>query len=182
MANVGNTEANTVSTMVNKDAEQILHLHKEWWAANFKLDVPRMRKSFALNDKYLMFNLQGHPYYGLEEQSKLWEYYQSQIEYADEHIVRIVRFEIRGDMAWIASETVSALASVGDHGLGGESTGIKIDGTKKRNRATEIYHRDDGNGNPEWKMWHFHSSPAPDADEPRPAFGDTARSRGELIP
>ena len=48
-------------------------------------------------------------------------------------------------------------------------------------RSTEAYQRDDGPGNPECRMWHFHCSPPPDADEPRPPFGETARSRGELV-
>jgi hypothetical protein len=34
-----------------------------------------------------------------------------------------------------------------------------------RFRYTEIYKRDDGAGNPEWKMWHFHCSPAPEGNE-----------------
>lgn len=183
MANlVDYAEANVCGTTTKKDQEEILRLHNEWWQSNYTLDVSRMAENFPAGDKYLMFNLQGHPYYGIEEKKKLWEYYHSQIELKAEHIRRIVRFEIRGDIAWIATEKVEAFNDTGDRGLGGESTGVQSTGKKTRSRTTAIFHRDDGNGNPEWKIWHIHSSPAPDADEPRPAFDDTARSRGELIP
>jgi hypothetical protein len=49
-----------------------------------------------------------------------------------------------------------------------------------RGRSTEIYKRDDGEGRPIWKMWHFHCSPLPPADALRPGFKDTAQSRGGL--
>jgi hypothetical protein len=40
-----------------------------------------------------------------------------------------------------------------------------------------IFRRDDGRGNPVWKIWHFHCSPLAPEDEPRPGFGDRAHER-----
>ncbi len=44
--------------------------------------------------------------------------------------------------------------------------------------ATEIYHRDNGDGAPEWKMWHFQSAKLQPKTEPRIPFGDTFEDRG----
>jgi hypothetical protein len=46
-----------------------------------------------------------------------------------------------------------------------------------RFRETSVFRRDDGDGNLAWKIWHFHASPLAPEDEPRPGFGDTARTR-----
>lgn len=92
-----------------------------------------------------------------------------------------MQFVAEGNLAWLTAEVLFPVREVGDQGMATKSTGYDP-ATALRIRATECYRRDDGNGNAEWRMWHFHCSPAPDADDPRPAFEDTARDRGELIP
>lgn len=178
------TEARPVAvgTTVEADAAAILNAHAEWWAANHGLDIDRMRSSFPAGDRYLMFNLQGHPYYGIEEKTKLWAHYADQIEVPEEPVTRVVRLELRGDMAWLAAEVLFTLGEKVEGGIGATSAGYEPQTSKHRIRSTEVYHRDDGDGNPRWTMWHFHCSPLPSADEPRPPFGDTARDRGELVP
>ena len=51
------------------DREEILRLHRDWWQANRDWDIPTMRSVFA-GERYLQFNFNGHPYYGLEEKTK----------------------------------------------------------------------------------------------------------------
>ena len=51
---------------VEADREEILRLHRWWWESNFTFDIPKMRSVFA-GERYLQYNLNGHPYYGLEE-------------------------------------------------------------------------------------------------------------------
>ena len=169
----------TASQGVESDRERILYLHREWWEANNGLDIPRMARVFPEGDHYLMFNLQGHPYYGIAEKKKLWEFYQNEVE-IDLPITRVVRLQIHGNMAWLAAELIFKVREIGARGVAAKTAGYTP--AKTRARSTEVYQRDDGLGNPEWRMWHFHCSPLPDADEPRPPFGDTARSRGELVP
>jgi hypothetical protein len=70
----------TASEGVDGDRERILYLHREWWEANNGLDIPRMARVFPEGDHYLMFNLQGHPYYGIAEKKKLWEFYKNEVE------------------------------------------------------------------------------------------------------
>jgi hypothetical protein len=87
----------TASEGVDRDRERILYLHREWWEANNGLDIPRMARVFPEGDHYLMFNLQGHPYYGIAEKKKLWEFYQNEVE-IDPPITRVVR--LRSTAIW----------------------------------------------------------------------------------
>jgi ketosteroid isomerase-like protein len=173
------TQAQAGDDTVQADREEILARHKDWWEANAGLDIPRMANCFPKGMNYLMFNLNGHPYFGLDEKVKLWEWYTDQLDITMGDI-RIMKFEISGDMAWIGCEGIFPLRLIGAEGTGSETW--QVDTEKEydpfRLRATEIYRRDDGEGNPVWKMWHFHASPLPPEDELRPCFNDTARERG----
>lgn len=150
-----------------QDRDRILHLHREWWAANEKLEVERMRVLFPAGSAYHMFNMNGHPYFGIEEKVALWRWLKARGLEFGRPDMKIVRFEIQGDIAWIASEGGSVKNFVDD---------LELRPTYYR--ATEIYRRDDGEGNPEWRMWHFHGDYLPDMDDVRPAFEDTYASRG----
>jgi len=162
------------------DRTAILTLHKDWWEANCGLDIPLMQSVFPSDDAYLMFNLNGHPYFGLEEKTTLWEHYATRIRIGMSD-VRIMRLDISGDMAYIAAEAVfpvGVIPEVAETDAAIQTDSVMGFSEETRIRATEIYKRDDGAGAPEWKMWHFHCSTLPAADEPRPAFGDTAEERG----
>jgi ketosteroid isomerase-like protein len=155
------------------DIDEILRLHREWWEANLNLDIPRMVKVFpSPGDEYLMFNLNGHPYFGMKEKVALWEWYGQRISEQTGIDDRIVRLEVRGDTAWLASE-----GQVEPHQLDSEQWDLDSV-TSLYFRATEIYHRDDGQGRPEWRMWHFHCSPPADPAETRIAFEDSIETRG----
>lgn len=165
------------------DVAAILHLHREWWGANHGVDIPRMAACFPDGDNYLMFNLQGHPYYGIKEKVQLWEFYATQLVCPEEPETQIVQLIVEGNLAWLAADVIYTIGEIeGTDGVAASSAGYKPSRSRHRIRATECYRRDDGNGDPTWKMWHFHCSPLPSADEPRPGFGDTAASRGELVP
>lgn len=156
-----------------EDIEEILRLSREWWEANIAFDIPRMVKVFpSPGEEYLMFNFNGHPYYGMKEKVALWEWYSSRIDQHTGFEVRVMRLEVRGDTAWVACEGHMQLETPDD----GEWTADSV--TTPYFRATEIYHRDDGAGAPQWRMWHFHCSPTADLDEVRMGFEDTYRTRG----
>jgi len=163
----------------DSDKAAILKAHKDWWEANNGLDIALMQTAFPAGDAYLMFNLNGHPYFGIDEKTKLWEYYRTVLDVGLSD-VRILRLDIGADMAYIATEAIfpATFKSVDENGnpvVQGESEAWE-DTTPIR--ATEVYKRDDGNGEPAWKMWHFHASVLPSADESRPAFDDTYATRG----
>ena len=67
---------------------------------------------------YLMFNLNGHPYFGIDEKIELWKWYQGQIEIPEIGDIRIMRTTISGDLGWIASEGVFPLRPIGEAGTG----------------------------------------------------------------
>src|ERR1700742_5092522 len=89
------------SAALDRDREEILARHKDWWEANNGLDIPRMEYCFPRGMNYLMFNLNGHPYFGLEEKVKLWEWYQKELDIPEKPDIRIMKLTIDGDMAWL---------------------------------------------------------------------------------
>lgn len=155
------------------DVDELLRLYNEWWEANIGLDIPRMVKVFPdTGDEYLMFNLNGHPYFGMREKIALWEWYGERIQIDGPIDGRIMRLEVRGDTAWIACEGFAGRVFQLD---GDQWTVDSV--TTEYFRATEIYHRDDSSGRPEWRMCHFHASPLPEIEEIRPGFGDSVTTR-----
>jgi len=152
------------------DREEILRLHRAWWESNFDFDIPKMRSVFA-GESYLQYNLNGHPYYGLSEKTKLWEALKGVLSIPECSEPMNLRLEISGDMAWLACENIVRIEL---------AEGVVVPGlplTPYRIRSTEVYQRDDGAGNRVWKMWHFHCSATAPANEARMPFGDSYASR-----
>jgi hypothetical protein len=167
------------------DRKDILKIHRDWWVANEHGDIPLMVTCFPSGMSDLMFNVNKHPYFGIDEKVKLWQYYfDGGLALDSTPDVRIMKLDLSGDMAWIAAELEIVIVPAQDKELNliEEEVAVPIPGKKivEGSRATEIYKRDDGTGRPIWKMWHFHCSTLPDPDRPRPGFNDTARSRGGL--
>lgn len=155
---------------IEVDREEILRLNRDWWQANRDWDIPKMRTIFA-GDRFYQFNLSGHPYYSMDELTKLWEALDGSLRIPDISEPKHLRIEISGDMAWLACENVVRI----ELAPGLEVPGIPT--TPIRIRSTEIYQRSDGAGKAVWKMWHFHCSPAAAEDAPRLPFGDTYATR-----
>ncbi|WP_051579669.1 YybH family protein [Pseudonocardia acaciae] len=163
------------------DIQEIRRLHREWWASNRGLDVDRMRACFAPD--YLMWNLNGHPYFGLAEKEALFRHYQGRLTPTEPPSLWDVRVSVDHDMAYLTSEGVLAVVAAGE-GTGSATLDAVAplyprdgDTVHVRFRETTVFRRDDGAGNRRWKIWHFHCSPLAPADEPRPGFGDAADQR-----
>jgi hypothetical protein len=153
------------------DVEEILRLHSEWWEANRTMDHERMRKLFVEGDRYYQFNLNGHPYYGIDQKVRLWRAFgDASMTIPEFSADENRRLEIRGDMAWLACENVIRVEAPP------ESFG-EIPRTPFRVRSTEVYQREDAAGEPVWRIWHIHCSLAAPADAPRLGFDDTYESR-----
>jgi ketosteroid isomerase-like protein len=152
------------------DREEILRLHRTWWESNFDFDIPKMQSVFA-GERYLQYNLNGHPYYGLGEKTKLWEALKGNLAIPEISDPIDLRIEVSGDMAWLACENIVRI-KLAD---GVEVPGVPL--TPYRIRSTEVYQRDDGAGKPAWKMWHFHCSPTAGENDPRMPFGDSFATR-----
>lgn len=169
-----------------EDVEAIRSAHRDWWSANNTTDlspweaVERSSRNFAPDT--LMFNLNGHTYYGLDEMRPMWAYYANNID-IETNCLWDYRISVYGDVALITSEGIFP-ARDGDGNwdasnielgqVGGDTVGIRF-------RETSFAKRDDGYGNPVWKLWHFHCSVAAPATEQRPGYEDTWESRGGPI-
>lgn len=168
-----------------EDIEAIRVAHRDWWAANNTVDnngretVERAARNFAPGT--LMFNLNGHTYYGLDEMRRAWEYYVGAIE-IEVCYLWDYRIHVEGDLAYLTCEGVFPTKAATEEGWKasnieiGEAAGAPVG---VRFRETSIARRDDGEGNKVWKLWHFHCSPSAPADEVRPGIGDTATERGD---
>jgi len=165
------------------DEREIRAVHRQWWESNVGLDVERMRECFAPG--YLMWNLNSHPYYSLDEKVHLFEYYKQHLVPTEAPELWDVRVTVDGDMAYVTAEGILPFTIRSEEGSGSALLdavvplyGRRGDVVPVRFRETSVFRRDDGRGGRVWKIWHFHASPLAPEDEPRPGFGDTARSRG----
>lgn len=158
------------------DRQQVIALHKKWWKANVGLDVPSMRQCFPSGMHFSMFNRNSFTYFGVEELTALWQHFRDTgIPPRMTQTVAILRVEVRADTAWVISELTYQRVAPVQTERHWEQPGVNQTFGSK---ATEIYHRDNGEGVPEWRMWHFHSGPLQPFDEPREPFGDTLTQRG----
>ncbi|HZZ47716.1 MAG TPA: nuclear transport factor 2 family protein [Pseudonocardia sp.] len=144
------------------DVDAIRAVHDAWFAANVNLDGEAMLPTLSTSDQYLQFNLNGLVYNGAQEKYKLWKH----LIAAGINITRIEdvtepRIEVFGDTALLTSEGLAWLEVPTPSGKI-ESSGAT------RFRNTEFHRRDDGNGNPEWRIWHMHISES--APEGSPKF------------
>lgn len=167
-----------------EDEREIRRIHRQWWASNVGLDVERMQECFAPD--YLMWNLNGHPYFSLDEKVHLFRYYKQHLVPTEPPELWDIRVTVDGDMAYVTSEGVLPFTVESDEGSGAAILDAATRSYERRGnlifvrlRETSVFRRDDGHGNKVWKIWHFHCSPLAPEDEPRPGFRDTARSRGK---
>jgi hypothetical protein len=160
-----------------EDVRAILAAHRDWWAGNHGLEVARCRRNFAPGT--LMFNLNGHTYYGLDEMTKVWEYYHDNSEVG---LISLwdIRVYVDGDLAYLTSEGIFPKRAITQTGswTGGSNIPVADEPTDIPFRETSVFRRDDGVGHQVWKIWHFHCSASAPADAPRPPFDDTRTSRG----
>jgi hypothetical protein len=156
-------------TSLEADKAEILNLHREWWLSNEKLNVDRMVDNFAVGDSYFMFNLNKFSYFGVQEKVGLWEYlHQWDVDWTELETF-LITFEIWGDTAWLAVEGKALRKTSGPEG-------DRI----LRFRSTEIYHRDDGAGAANWRIWHLHVSESAPVEAPRPGTAETAEQHREF--
>ena len=165
------------------DLREIRRIHRQWWASNRGLDVEMMQECFAPD--YLMWNLNSHPYFSLEEKVALFEYYKAHMVPTEPVELWDVHITAGTDMAYITSEGVLPVTVTSGDGSGSAIMDCAAPLYERRGkvmrfrfRETTVLRRDDGRGGKSWKIWHFHCSPLAPEHEPRPGFGDTAAQRG----
>lgn len=144
-----------------KDHEEILAVHKSWLDSNNGLVIEKMYPNFA-NPGYYQFNLNGHTYTSVDEKVRLWEgLHAVDFNLADMKIVQEPLIHSEGNLAYLLTVWSAVVVGTGTTGL------MTPDPEPTVFRVTEVYRKDDGKGNPEWKIWHFHASPIADPGSPR---------------
>ncbi|MCW2523481.1 MAG: hypothetical protein JWO63_1816 [Frankiales bacterium] len=145
----------------SRDVEDILAVHRAWLDSNNGLVVEKMYDNFA-NPGYYQFNLNGHSYGSVDEKVKLWQgLHETDFNLADMKIVEEPVVHSDGYLAYLMAIWSARVVGTG-------STGLMVpDAEPVVFRVTEVYRKDDGQGNPNWKIWHFHASPIASPDLPR---------------
>jgi hypothetical protein len=136
---------------------EILRLHRAWQEANAGLQGGKLRHIMA-GESFFNYNLNGYRYDGLSEIEKLWEpeHMPSAFELIELRNERHLNIEATPDMGWLTVEADCELRMKTPGGSGD----MRGDGevVVMPYRITELFRRDDGRGNPVWRMWHFHAS------------------------
>lgn len=155
---------------IESDRAEIMRLHNQWMRANCGLVLEGMQGVFVGGDRFQGFNLNGHTYHQRSEWEQLWRYLKTVMDITSVSDERIIKFEIRGNMALLSFE--SRIEASAKAGAGAKSSGMEIPPapTAMKFRGTEVYLREDEAGKPAWKMWHCHYSPCAPDSEPRPGF------------
>jgi hypothetical protein len=168
-----------VADTAEADREELLRLHRDWYFSNFEINIPLMRTVFPVgSENFLMYNLNDHPYFGVDDLADLWSYYARTDSWGkcEDYVMRV---DVSGDMGYVVSEGVFPAAVVKDDD-GNPLPADQIEDKFMSYRSTEIYKRDDGAGGTEWRMWHFHCSRrSPDDEVPAAKTDrDTTAERG----
>lgn len=137
---------------------EIQRLHDAWFDANIGLRGDLLRAIFA-GERFFDFNLNGYRYDGISEMEKLWapEHMKGAFDIVELANLRNQSIVAGADIGWLTLEAECVMRMITD-GMGdmageGETVTIPF-------RITECFRRDDGEGNPQWRMWHFHCSTA----------------------
>ena len=83
---------------MNDEREQILAAHDAYLRANAAYDWPALKAIWSDDPTNVFFNMNGHTYVGLEQWTRLWQYYaqHKQSGWWEPFDVKVI---VRGDMA-----------------------------------------------------------------------------------
>jgi len=144
-----------VTTDTSTDVQEIIAVHTAWMDSNNGLIIEDMVPQFA-DPGYLQYNLNGHTYNSVGEKVKLWEgFHQIGMNLAECGDIEEPAVYVEGDLAYLTVLGSAKLVGRGESGTMEAGNDVVF-------RVTEVYRRNDGKGNPEWKIWHFHCSPVAD--------------------
>jgi ketosteroid isomerase-like protein len=131
-------------TLLDRDAAEIIRLHREFVDANGPLDSSYLRRHVtALPDELVWYNLNGSVYIGQDHIAALWDMLSAAMGgQAVSAELRDERVEVVGDAAWVTYLN-HYQADFGN--LGSYNAGM---------RATEIWRRRDD----KWELVHAHFS------------------------
>jgi ketosteroid isomerase-like protein len=144
-----------VST-IDDDRAEIFRQHKAYLEANSVLDPTKLVGVWGPDPSNVYFNLSGHTYRGLDQWSRLWDYYRDRLDYGGvPYTSWDQQIRVEGDVGWLTSSRFGITKWVGI-----EESPFPEGFTPSR--STEIFVRSDEG----WRCVHTHFSRA--STEPRP--------------
>lgn len=131
-------------TLLDRDVQEILRLHREFVDANGPLDSSYLREHVTgVPDELVWYNLNGSVYTGRDHIAALWDMLSAAMGgQAVSAELRDERVQVVGDAAWVTYLN-NYQADFGN--LGSYNAGM---------RSTEIWRRRDG----KWELVHAHFS------------------------
>lgn len=171
----------TQGTTADADEATIERIHRDWWAANEGLDVAGM--TAALAPDFLMWNLNGHPYYSRDEVTHLFGYYREHLVPDEPPEIWDTQVTVGSELAYVTSEGMLPFLVASEEGGQASVVASMAPHYEKRGRIIRFLFREtmvlrrDPEAADGWVVCHFHCSPLASDDEPRPGFGDSSTSR-----
>lgn len=151
-----------------QDKDDVLAVHRLWhsshrdWFEKREEARKQLRRIFP-GEHLHMFNLDGNVYRGAESIVAYWEGLSNVMEILERPTDQDLTIHVDGNTA-----ILTCRFNVKARFAGGPAMEMPV-------RGTEMYRRDDGNGKPEWRMWHCHySSPPPPGPPPGGVAGPPA--------
>ena len=147
-------------TQAEKDRADILAVQKRWMDSAVGLKIDEMRHCFVQGQHLVMWNLNGHAYFGVDELTQLWRHLQTVYDLTLCQGDSEPSVTVLGDVALVTWERMLMDTNPKDGSPG----------SHRRFRGTEVYRRDDGAGNRRWTIWHCHYSDRAPEGARRPGF------------
>lgn len=147
------------------DRSAIIAVHERWRKSQVGWDAELMRTCKAKGSAFLQYNLSGHVLHGVDQLVALWKEMSQIVDLAESEDLADLRLELDGDLAVLSIDrSVMRFRTREDITLGAGNAAVTFrkSGTEVFFRSTETYRRDDGEGNPEWRIWRAHYDRVPD--------------------
>jgi ketosteroid isomerase-like protein len=139
------------------DRHRLLQRMREYLDINARFDWVKLQELWSGSEESLYFNLNGHTYKGREHWTRLWQYYQANVDssyWTPYDIGGVVSGELA--VLWCHRHTLSEWV--------GEDPPPQPQryGKTFESRSTMVFGKEDG----DWRVVHVHFSPA--SELPRP--------------
>ncbi|MGH7263295.1 MAG: nuclear transport factor 2 family protein [Candidatus Rokuibacteriota bacterium] len=141
------SEAPVFDGGTQRDRDELTDFYHRLRRANDALDGEQLREVWSADPDSILFNTNGHAYYGLEDWLKIWAFYGPRLKRGQPGATGRVRIVIRGDLAVIVDDHLSRSLQWPDEAP-------RPAFVTPYYRATIVCRRENG----AWKGWHAHYS------------------------
>lgn len=149
--------------MLSGAAAEVFEVHDRWRRSQVGWNVDLMRSCKALDDNFLQFNLSGQVFTSADQLAELWGMLRQALVLEASEDLDQPNIIVDGDLAvlTLSRSVMHIRAASGRFDAPGGNGRPPVTFTDSATtlvyfRSTETYRKDDGRGNPEWRMWRAH--------------------------